>query len=381
MISDARRGHVSPGIYTEEKDVQFSVKSLGITSLGLVGETLYGPAFQNVEISKWGDFVDYFGGTSSEKFKNGNLKYELPYVAKSYLEESNRLNVVRVLGLSGYDAGKAWVLSSASGAPIMVLRSNMTYSGGDDKCNPNNVETAIEIVESMALSAYTNVSFSSSCDGSGSVSTVTTEGKIGIVVKCKDGFPGSGTYYVSFNPGDNDYIYNVISSKPNGNTPFYIEAVYESNILNGKLSTISSASSFISYSSASTTEEKWYKVIKCDFVGSGASATTKYKLELEPSTKQNSGFKLSMDEVFQSEGSGATSGISGNTCYYSGAVNANAFIYFTESGKTDNFYTSFKEGYRAAQTPWIVSEASFSANTAASVKRLFRFVTISESIL
>ena len=71
MISDARRGHVSPGIYTEEKDVLYSVKSLGITSLGLVGETLYGPAFQNVEISNWGEFVDYFGGTSPEKFKNG----------------------------------------------------------------------------------------------------------------------------------------------------------------------------------------------------------------------------------------------------------------------------------------------------------------------
>mgnify|MGYP003304058531 CR=1 FL=1 len=111
MISDARRGHVSPGIYTEEKDVLYSVKSLGITSLGLVGETLYGPAFQNVEISNWGEFVDYFGGTSPDKFrKNGNPKYELPYVAKSYLEESKRLNVVRVLGLSGYIAGKPWVV-------------------------------------------------------------------------------------------------------------------------------------------------------------------------------------------------------------------------------------------------------------------------------
>ena len=45
MISDARGSHVSPGVYTEERDVTYSVKSLGITSLGLVGETLYGPAF------------------------------------------------------------------------------------------------------------------------------------------------------------------------------------------------------------------------------------------------------------------------------------------------------------------------------------------------
>ena len=65
MISDARGSHVSPGIYTEERDVTYSVKSLGITSLGLVGETLYGPAFQDVEIENWGEYVDYFGGTST----------------------------------------------------------------------------------------------------------------------------------------------------------------------------------------------------------------------------------------------------------------------------------------------------------------------------
>ena len=53
MISDARGGHVSPGVYTEERDVTYSTKSLGITSLGLVGETVKGPAFQSVEIEDW----------------------------------------------------------------------------------------------------------------------------------------------------------------------------------------------------------------------------------------------------------------------------------------------------------------------------------------
>ena len=56
MISDARGGHVSPGIYTEERDVTYSVKSLGITSLGLVGETLKGPAFEPIRISDWNEF-------------------------------------------------------------------------------------------------------------------------------------------------------------------------------------------------------------------------------------------------------------------------------------------------------------------------------------
>ena len=126
MISDARGNHVSPGIYTEEKDVTYSVKSLGITSLALVGETLYGPAFENIEIQNWSEFVDYFGGTSTEKFRGSGLpKYELPYIAKSYLEESKRLNVVRVLGLSIYHAGTFWAVKDDKGTPIVIIRSKM----------------------------------------------------------------------------------------------------------------------------------------------------------------------------------------------------------------------------------------------------------------
>ena len=122
MISDARRGHVSPGIYTEEKDVTYSVKSLGITSLGLGGETLYGPAFEYIEIKNWSEFVDYFGGTSPEKFRGSGLpKYEIPYIAKSYLEESQRLNVVRVLGLSGYHAGPYWAVKDTNNNAIVIL--------------------------------------------------------------------------------------------------------------------------------------------------------------------------------------------------------------------------------------------------------------------
>lgn len=113
MISDARGGHVSPGVYTEVRDIQYSTKSLGITTLGVAGETLKGPAFQPISIASWTDFTDYFGGTSPIKFKGTNYpKYELPYIAKAYLEESKQLEVVRVLGLSGYWAGKAWVIST-----------------------------------------------------------------------------------------------------------------------------------------------------------------------------------------------------------------------------------------------------------------------------
>ena len=184
MISDARGSHVSPGIYTEERDVAYSVKSLGITSLGLVGETLYGPAFQNVEIENWGEFVDYFGGTSTEKFPgvDGLPKYELPYIAKSYLEKSNRLNVVRVLGLSGYDAGKAFVVKNTSNQPVIVFRENVkislssaTTSGSCDGAYESERNSS---VSSITIGGYQDVMYSNNCSAVSATTATTTGTKL-----------------------------------------------------------------------------------------------------------------------------------------------------------------------------------------------------------
>lgn len=104
--------HSSPGLYFNEVDLTYSAKSLGITTLGVAGETLRGPAFQPISIANWRQFTTMFGGTSTAKFKGSQYpKYELPYIAKSYLEQSEQLEVVRVLGLSGVNAGPAWVIT------------------------------------------------------------------------------------------------------------------------------------------------------------------------------------------------------------------------------------------------------------------------------
>ena len=51
--NNPRQTHVSPGIYTKETDLTYASKSLGITTLGLVGETVKGPAFQPFLIENW----------------------------------------------------------------------------------------------------------------------------------------------------------------------------------------------------------------------------------------------------------------------------------------------------------------------------------------
>ena len=124
---------VSPGVYTSERDLSFVAQSVGVTTLGLVGETLTGPAFEPIFITNYDDFESYFGGTIPEKFVNTQIpKYELAYIAKSYLQQSNQLFVTRVLGLSGYDAGSSWsitTIANVDGSTVgLSVSTGTTYS-------------------------------------------------------------------------------------------------------------------------------------------------------------------------------------------------------------------------------------------------------------
>jgi len=118
---------VSPGIFTSEKDLTFVAQQVGVTTLGLAGETLKGPAFEPIFITNYDEFLTLFGGLDPSKFSNNIPRYELPYIAKSYLTQSNQLYVTRVLGLNGYDAGVAWVITvRANYDPATIAKSTTT---------------------------------------------------------------------------------------------------------------------------------------------------------------------------------------------------------------------------------------------------------------
>jgi len=267
MADNARGIHVSPGIYTREIDLNYAVRSLGITTLGVVGETLKGPAFQPMDISNWREFQDVFGGTSTEKFKGSQYpKYELPYIAKSYLKESEQLKVVRILGLSGYNAGPAWVVT-ANGQAVVVLRSRGTYKpyvagdSGNCICNQSKYDNLRYFVgertasvsgctkdgynlKALKIEGYTPfTSNGDECSGhtiSGdaidwSVSA-TNHGRFKII-----GIEGPSTstansdssghtfeYSVSLNPFDKEYILKVLGTNPSdGDAPIYVESLYD----------------------------------------------------------------------------------------------------------------------------------------------------------
>ena len=291
MADNARGLHVSPGIYSREIDITYAIKSLGITTLGLAGETLRGPAFQPMDISNWREFKDVFGGTSTEKFKGSQYpKYELPYIAKSYLSESEQLKVVRVLGLSGYNAGPAWLVTASNGdndptkQAVVVIRSRGSYKPfqtGETEacvCEPTKYDTlryyvgekavndandckkkgynmnALQIREYVPLYSSGN-----ECDSyglnSGSTSWLVSQtnkgrfklvGVVGIYTEQEvDKYIQWGTsgtseqredaikagyfeYPVSLNPYDKEYILNVLGTKAyDGDAPIFVETLYD----------------------------------------------------------------------------------------------------------------------------------------------------------
>ena len=249
MSDSARGNHVSPGIYTKEVDLSYASKSLGITTLGLVGETVKGPAFQPILIEDMTAFRKYFGDLSPVKFSGSQYpKYELPYIAKSYLTKSRQLYVVRVLGFSGYNAGPAWAITASKSGDtantkyvVAILRSRGKYdkytavSGTTDECG--NVVYKYDglqyfVTGTVKLDPYTTVSTLYNC-GTQSGSTtgdfkINTNNYGQFNITCSDVSGATHIYPVSLNPGAKDYITNVLgTSQDGGNSVLYVDELYD----------------------------------------------------------------------------------------------------------------------------------------------------------
>lgn len=147
---------VSPGVYTSERDLSFVAQSVGVTTLGIVGETQSGPAFEPIFITNFDEFTAYFGGTNPTKFINTQIpKYEAAYIAKAYLQQSNQLFVTRILGLSGYDAGPAWSISTVGN----IEKSGVTATSQNgpwlvEFSGVSGTSTSTEITDYSNLPSY-----------------------------------------------------------------------------------------------------------------------------------------------------------------------------------------------------------------------------------
>jgi len=282
MADFVNRVHVSPGIYASESvDMKTAANSIGITKLAVVGETLKGPAFQPYWIHSPKEFSSVFGGTSPKKFPGSNYpQYELPYIANEYLKKSTELCVVRTLGVSGYNAGPAWVItgkqSTNSGATeyvIAVLRSRGGYKFRPEfgkvtmedgcPCTLGNDSITFEVgekntliscnspltynMDAVSLSTYTSLysngteCTSYSLNGTelgfeasyGDYGRFTINCIVGPSDKAVDAVTDSDDEVVmhipvSLNKTDKDYILNVLGTSNNdGDMPLYVESLYD----------------------------------------------------------------------------------------------------------------------------------------------------------
>ena len=207
---------VSPGVYTSEKDLSFVTRNVGVTTAGLVGETSKGPAFQPIFLSDFNEFRAFFGGLNPAKFEDtGYPKYELPYIAKSYLSRSNQLFVTRVLGLSGYNAGPAWAITADNNQVVALLRSRANYSVQD-------LQFSVSGTSDLAFGSLTGASADAKADFQ-----LTGTTSVGV----------NFSYTVSFDQTKKNYLPRVLGNGAfDAQTPIYVEEIY-TNMLDDEIST------------------------------------------------------------------------------------------------------------------------------------------------
>lgn len=213
----------SPGVKFRERNLTYVSRNVGVTTLGLVGETLKGPAFEPIFIEDMGKFRQRFGGLSYEKYSNEVLRYQLPYVANSYLSESSQLWVTRVLGLSGYDAGKAWAITLSTSGSTQTFKEDMVLAVIRSK---GRVDYEADVPKSTFF--YTDTLEITENNTSGSTGDFFNTMKITITPNDDPNTTGSTeslnvkTIEFSLNPTARNFLPNVLSN----NSYVYIESIY-----------------------------------------------------------------------------------------------------------------------------------------------------------
>ena len=411
-MENIRGTHTSPGYYDKITDLIYKANSLGITTAGLVGETLKGPAFDPTWITSKQEYADYFGGTSAEKYKDTLYpRYELPYIANSYLSASNQLYVCRVLGLSGYNAGPAFVITASKTGDtkkyvVAVLRSRgefYKYGAKSDICK--NTDSDYDKIKfyckKVELEAYTSLSWDITCGKEAENKTKTHDFSVNsmnygrFTIKCTLADDTTVSYPVSLNAGAKDYIYKVLGGKPSdGSATVYVEEFYDyylADLINSELvdkidtapvtvaelkitpvdTPVKALISTVAQESLSNRNvgETYLADATADTVDSSVTFTlgSIYKVEYKDSEYQFVDTKKKVGSIAD----GAVDAVK--------VLSLNSFCYVKDEAiVTSTDMSDYHEMFRCATTPWVVSDLMGTSLQNAEVKKLFRFHTISD---
>ena len=349
----------SPGVKFKERDLTFVTRNVGITTLGLVGETMRGPAFEPVFIEDGGQFRNRFGSQSTKRFPNGKLQYELPYVANSYLEESSQLWVTRVLGLSGYDAGKAWAITLDAGVDPETTGATANVTTSTDSFADFSYlgvslyasgETGSQFTGFTKLSGTNNftgnlVEFTATTvnnDGTGNVDVVTTE--------------YSGTSYTGYE----DMVLAVIRSRGYVQDKVNLppETIFETdNLQISGNSTINGSGDLFGdfYIRASNTANTENYQVSLD---PNASSFLPNVIGNQPKDKNTKIWveRIYPDLIKKLDADG-----------YGYGINTEVIE------ATSDIFTNYNTSFKTPETPWVVSQLMGN-----EINRLFKFISISD---
>jgi len=159
---------VSPGVFTNEKDLSFLPAGIANIGAAIVGPTSKGPAFVPTIVNSFDDFTARFGGLSEETY--------VPYTVKAYLQNASSVTIVRVLQIKGYAAGFAQIIHSSSlgfkivGA-ILPSGKNNSSDGKDLWTTPTvTVSATGSFALTLSGSGVTTQTISGSTLGSSNIS-------------------------------------------------------------------------------------------------------------------------------------------------------------------------------------------------------------------
>ena len=381
---------VSPGVYTSEKDISFITRQVGVTTLGLVGETTIGPAFQPIFITNYGEFQSFFGGQNATKVKDtGAPQYELPYIAKSYLSQANQLFVTRVLGFSGYFGGLAWgialdaAMDPATSAATSVATTATTLFNFSATTGSNSTIITLVSSDPILQNLWNEGLLTTALGTLGTQNTGFTGSVPTLMYKSGNSFVGESFTYQLINKGTSGTVYTGITS---GVTITYSGAPY-ADIDNQIVALLRSRGSINAANQLPAFEVTGSTQVIFDptVTDSTENPLGNFSLSGVSNLQGNFSYGVSLDNTKMNYlprvlGRGAQDGktalfleeffpnMLGDAMSMSKVRGLKqAPIYYSDK------FQEYRKEYQPAQTPYIVSELRGN-----KVLRLFRFITISD---
>jgi hypothetical protein len=257
---------VSPGVFTEEKDLSYLPQGIAQIGAAFIGPTVKGPAGIPTTVTSFGEFTQVFGDT--------NPNYYLPYAAKEYLANSGQLTVVRTLPDDGYKVSKVVALSATYSGSNGALTSSLVAL-----LHPSQILSETTAFYNGTTNLFSLSTVDTVSTGSGIANLIVS----GAFTVDSATFPGTSNYvstYVSasLNPTATNYIAKTLGLKAQSTKdPVYLYNMFEtraSQMYSG------SATTFVSMSIAT---------VDLDFREAYKEATTPWIIS---QTVNNTNFNL-----------------------------------------------------------------------------------------